>query len=70
MHNSIEVKKVMNFKKTVASKKGCTCVTMAAMGALAGYVAAKMLVNHCCCCETVAYKAKKAFKTIEDKITP
>ncbi len=70
MHNSIEVKIYMNFRKTVASKKGCTCVTMVALGALAGFVTAKMLINHCCCCETLACKAKKAFKTIEEKIVP
>ena len=60
----------MNFKKTIASKKGCTCTAMALFGALTGYIAAKMLINHCCCCETLACKAKKAFKTIEEKIAP
>ncbi|MBQ1206784.1 MAG: hypothetical protein IIW39_03035 [Clostridia bacterium] len=61
---------MMNFKKTVASKKGCTCVTLALFGALMGFAAAKMLVHHCCCSESLACKAKKAFKAVEEKIAP
>ncbi len=61
---------MMNFSKTVASKKGCTCLTMAAVGALAGYFAAKMLVKHCCHNGSFACKAKKAFKAVEEKIVP
>ncbi len=70
MHNSIEVKSMMNFKKTVASKKGCTCITMVLLGALSGYVTAKLLINHCRCCESLTDKAKRAFKSIEEKMAP
>ena len=61
---------MMNFKKAIASKKGCTCTAMVLLGALSGYITAKLLITHCCCCESIACKAKKAFKTLEEKMMP
>lgn len=70
MHNSNEVKKLMNFKKMIAGNKACTCLTMTAVGALMGFAASTLLYKHCCCCATIAGKAKKAFKAVEDKLMP
>lgn len=60
----------MHFKKTIASNKLCTCVAMTALGAIAGWATAKLLITHCCCVENLACKAKKAIKAVEDKLMP
>ncbi|MBO5767210.1 MAG: hypothetical protein J6R45_06120 [Clostridia bacterium] len=57
---------MMNFNKAIASSKACTCIGMAALGALIGLTAAKILVTHCRCAEGLTCKAKKAL-TSEDK---
>ena len=45
-------------------------MVMAAVGAMAGFLAAKMIVKHCCYSSSLACKAKKAFKAVEEKIAP
>ena len=56
---------MMRFKKMIAANKACTCITLAAMGAMAGMIVAKVMVDHCCCC-TIKGKAKKALKNMEE----
>ncbi len=59
---------MFNMKRMVATNKLCTYTAMAVFGAVIGMVAAKSLVEHCCCAEKLKSKAKKAFKTMEEKI--
>ena len=56
---------MMNFKKTVACNKGCTCLLLTAFGAAVGCMAAKLLIRQCCCAEKLAYKAQKAIKNLK-----
>ena len=56
----------MRMKKMIAANKACTYMVMSAVGAMMGTMAAKMVINHCCCTEKLKCKAKKAFKNMED----
>ncbi len=56
---------MMNFKKTVACNKGCTCLLLTALGAAVGCMAAKLLIRQCCYAEKLAYKAQKAIKNLK-----
>lgn len=63
---------MMNMKQMVSSNKACTYMVLTALGAAAGVTAgmtaAKMMVDHCCCGQSMKCKAKKALRTVEDKI--
>lgn len=61
---------MMHFRKAVAGNKMCACIAMTALGAIAGWATAKLIITHCCCAETLACKAKKAIKAVEDKMMP
>lgn len=54
-------------KRKIAANKLCTYSTLVMVGAVAGMVSAKMLVEHCCCAEKLKCKAKKALRTMEEK---
>lgn len=55
-------------KKTIASNKMCAYFIITALGAFAGMAAAKMVVDRCCCCNDLKSKAKRALKTMEEKL--
>ena len=59
-----------NLNKAIACNRGCTCIAMAAMGAILGVTAAKILIAHCCFAESLGCKAKKCVQAVEDKLTP
>lgn len=59
---------MMNMKKMVSSNRALAYTLLTAAGAAIGMVAAKKLVTSCCCAEKMKCKAKKAIKTIENKI--
>ncbi len=56
---------MMHLKKMIAANKACTCITLTAMGAMAGMIVAKVMVDRCCCCK-IKGKAKKALKNMEE----
>ena len=60
----------MKMKKIISANKLCTCMALSAMGAAMGMVIAKVIITNCCCGEKLKCKAKKAFKTMEEKILP
>ena len=70
MHHNIFRGEVimMYMKKMIAANKACTYCALITFGAIMGMASAKMLVSHCCCAQKMKKKAKKAFKTLEDKI--
>ena len=70
MHNSIEVIFLMNFNKMIAQNKKCACVAMTLIGAIAGWSTAKLIITHCCQCQSLRGKAKRAFKAVEDTMMP
>lgn len=59
---------MMSMKKMISKNKLCAFMVLTAVGAAAGMAAAKVLITHCCCAETLKCKAKKAFKAMEEKI--
>ncbi|MBO5870575.1 MAG: hypothetical protein J6Q89_07495 [Clostridia bacterium] len=61
---------MMNLNKMIAQNKKCACVAMTVIGAIAGWATAKLIITHCCCTQTLACKAKKAIKAVEDKMMP
>lgn len=56
-------------KKFIVANKICVFITMSAIGFMAGMMAAKITVDNCSCTKKLANKAKKAFKTMEDKLS-
>lgn len=54
-------------KKKIAANKLCTYTAFTVVGAMIGIVAAKTLVQHCCCAEKLKCKAKRALRTMEEK---
>ncbi len=61
---------MMTMKKMVATNKMCVYGMMTVLGAVVGMTAAKSLINHCCTAERLKCKAKRAFKTMENKMMP
>lgn len=59
---------MMNIKKTVATNKLCTFISLTVVGAAMGMVLAKTVIEHCCCAEKIKSKAKKAIRAMEDKL--
>ncbi len=59
---------MMNIKKCVAGNKLCTFISITVLGAAIGMVAAKAVVEHCCCASKIKNKAKKAIRAMEDKL--
>lgn len=60
---------MLSMKKTVAENRLCSYLLMSFIGAAMGCIAAKVVVDCCCKSQNLSCKAKKAFKTIEDKIS-
>ncbi len=59
---------MMNMKRMIAMNKFYTYMTLVAIGAVVGATSAKMLIGHCCCTNKLKSKAKKALRTMEEKI--
>ncbi len=59
---------MMSMKKAVASNKMCAFLIAAAMGAAIGMVAGKVVIDRCSCCNDLKSKAKRALKTMEEKL--
>lgn len=59
---------MMSMKKMAASNKLGTYTLLTAVGAAIGMIAAKKLVTSCCCADKMKCKAKKAIKTLENKL--
>lgn len=61
---------MMNFNRMIAKNKACACVAMTAIGAIAGWATAKLIIAHCCYSQSLACKAKKAIHAAEEKMMP
>ncbi len=59
---------MMNLNKMISQNKMCACVAMTVIGAIAGWASAKLIITHCCYSQSLACKAKKAMKAVEDKM--
>lgn len=55
-------------KKMVSANKALTYAVMCLAGILMSFAAAKIVINHCCCAETLKSKARRALKNVEEKM--
>ncbi len=66
--NTREVIKLSCMKKMISTNKTLTYMVMCTAGVMLSIAATKMLIGHCCCTESLKSKAKRALKSVEEKM--